>query len=105
MGKIAEARRRDPGSFVYREPIGIEAFGECVVAQKPDAVAALANSKIASLTESAATDALTPELEQCISAGQTVALDRTSLRQVLTVSLYRRLAMPAASAVTAASPH
>lgn len=101
LGKIAELRRRDPRSFAYREPIGIEAFGECVVAQKPDAVEALANSKIASPAESVATDALAPELQQCVWAGQTVALDRTSLRQVLTVSLYRHVAMPGDPRLTA----
>ena len=98
MGRIAESRRRDPGSFVYREPVGIEAFGECVVTQNPDAVEALANSEIASLAENAATDALRPELAQCVSAGETVALDRGSLRQVLTIGLYRHVAMASPSA-------
>ena len=108
MGRIADSRRRDPGSFVYREPVGIEVFGECVVAQNPAAVEALANSEIASLAESSATDALRPELERCVLAGQKLALNRASLRQVLTVGLYRRVAMPTPTSATAsrhASPN
>lgn len=93
-GRIADLRQRYPGSFVYAQPVGIEIFGECVVAQNPGAVQTLAKSAVASDAETAATDALTPELQQCVSEGQTLELDRTALRELLTVSLYKHMAMP-----------
>jgi hypothetical protein len=93
-GKIADTRSRAPNAFVYVEPAGIEEFGECVVGQNPAAVEALAKSPVASDAESSAADALTPELQQCVSEGQTLALDRTALRQLLAVSLYKHIAMP-----------
>jgi hypothetical protein len=101
--KIADTRARAPNLFVYSEPAGIESFGECVVDQDAAAVEALARAPVASGVESSATDALTPELEQCVSAGQTLALDRTALRQLLTVSLYRHVAMPPPPAAVPAS--
>jgi hypothetical protein len=93
-GKIEDLRRREPQSFVHVEPAGLEAFGECVVAQSPAAVGALVRTTVASDAETAATDALAPHLAACISEGRTLALDRTAVRQLLAVSLYKHLAMP-----------
>ena len=93
-GKIEDLRRRDPGSFAYVQPAGIEAFGECVVAQNPAAVGTLVGTEVASDAEHAATDAIAPHLAACISEGQTLALDRTAVRQLLAVSLYKHVAMP-----------
>ena len=107
QGKLADMRRRYPQSFAYAEPVGIEMFGECVVAQNPSAGQALAKSAIASDAETTATDALTPELQQCVSEGQTLELDRTALRELLAVSLYKHIAMPppAPAVTTAATQH
>jgi hypothetical protein len=93
-GKIADLRSRQPGSFVYAEPVGVEAFGECVVAQNVAAVETLAKSRVGSAAESSATDALTPQLAGCVSEGQSLELDRGSLRELLAVSLYKHIAMP-----------
>lgn len=97
-GKIDDVRRRDPKAFVYAEPAGLETFGECVVAQNPAAVATLVKTAVTSDEETAATDALTPQLAGCISEGQTLELDRTALRQLLAVSLYKHVAIPPPSA-------
>lgn len=94
LGKVADIRAREPRSFTYTPPVGIELFGECVVGQNPSAVEALAKSPVASGTEIAATDALMSGLQHCVSQGQTLALDRTALRQLLTVSFYKHLAIP-----------
>lgn len=102
-GKLAEIRSREPNAFVYAAPAGIELFGECVVAQNPAAVEVLAKSPVASGAESSATDVLTPQLAACVSEGQTLALDRTSLRQLLAVSLYKHIAMPPPAAVQPAA--
>jgi len=103
-GKLADIRRRDPQSFVYAEPVGVENFGDCVVGQNPAAVASLATSKVATVAESVAADALVPELEQCVTTGRTLALDRTALRELLSVSLYKHLAMPPPAAAAAQAP-
>lgn len=104
-GKLADTRRRDPQSFVYAEPVGVENFGDCVVALNPAAVEALAKSKVTTVAESVAADALVPELQQCVSSGRTLAFNRTELRHLLSVSLYKHLAMPApAPAATAQAP-
>lgn len=94
-GEIAEQRRRDPRSFTRMQPTALESFGECVVAQNPAAVEALVKSDVASSAEGAAGDALAYQLAQCISEGQTLALDRAALRQLLAVTLYKHVAMPA----------
>ncbi|WP_155265416.1 hypothetical protein [Sphingomonas segetis] len=96
-GEIAEQRRRDPRSFTRVQPTALETFGECVVAQNPAAVEALVKSDVASDAETAAGDALAHQLAQCISEGQTLALDRGALRQLLAVSLYKHVAMPASA--------
>jgi hypothetical protein len=96
--KLADARRRDPKAFAFVEPTGIEQFGECVVSQNPAAVEALVKSDVGSTTESTSTDSLAPQLGQCIAPGKTFALDRAALRQLLAVSLYRHVAMPAPAA-------
>lgn len=93
-GRIEDVRRRDPAAFVYTQPAGLETFGECVVAQNPAAVDALVRTAVASDEETAATDALAPQLAGCISEGQTLELDRTALRQLLAVSLYKHVAIP-----------
>ncbi|HEY7007107.1 MAG TPA: hypothetical protein VH392_11585 [Sphingomicrobium sp.] len=92
--KIADVRRREPHAFAYAQPVGLETFGACVVGQNPGAVAALVRTDVASPAETAATDALAHELAQCIAEGETLALDRPALRQLLAVSLYRHLATP-----------
>jgi hypothetical protein len=93
-GKIDDVRRRDPQSFVYVEPAGLEGFGECVVAQNPAAVESLVKSEVGSDAEIAAGDALGPELGQCVSEGQTISVDRGTLRQLLAVALYKHVAIP-----------
>ncbi len=105
--KIEDMRRREPNSFIYAEPTAVERFGECVVEQDPAGVTALARSDIASIAESVATDALIPEIQQCVTTGQTLSLDRTALRQLLMVSLYKHVAIPppAVPATAASTQH
>jgi len=91
--KLADERRRHPGSFVYAPPEGVEGFCDCVVQQSSAGVEALVRTEIASGAERAATNALAPELARCVLEGQTLSLDRTALRQLLAFSLYRRVAM------------
>jgi hypothetical protein len=96
-GRIDDARRRAPQAFAAREAVGVETFGDCVVEQNSAAVEALVRTDLASPAESAAEDALAPHLAACITEGHTLSLDRTALRQLLAVSLYRRVAIPPAT--------
>lgn len=93
-GRIEDARRRTPQAFASREAVGVETFGDCVVQQNPAGVDTLVKTELASGSEKAAEDALAPQLAACIAEGHTLALNRTALRQVLTVSLYRHVAIP-----------
>jgi hypothetical protein len=93
-GKIDDARRRVPQAFAAREAVGVEAFGDCVVEQNPAAIEALVKTESASGAERAAEDAIAPQIAACIAEGHTLSLNRTALRQVLAVSLYRRIAVP-----------
>lgn len=103
-GKIADLRRRDPQSFAYVEPAGIEDFGACVVEEDSAGVETLIKSEVGSGAESAAGDALGPALGQCISEGQTLSLDRGALRQLLAVALYKHIAIPPPVAAPASAP-
>jgi hypothetical protein len=105
-GKIEDVRRRDPQSFVRPDPLSwADDIGECAVAQNPAAVEALIKSEVASKAEDAAMDALAPQVGACVAEGQKLELDRAGLRQLLAVSLYRHIAMPApAAAPTAPTP-
>jgi hypothetical protein len=94
--RIADVRRRDPKAFAYAEPTALESFGECVVAQNSAAVNALVKTPVASDQETAGVNALATELAGCIPEGETLELDRTALRQLLAVSIYKHFAMPPA---------
>ena len=100
---LDEARRRDPRSFVWPAPNAMDQFGDCVVSQGEASVRAFIATPVASDAEQAAAQALAPELGQCITEGQTVAVEPAAMRQILAVALYRRVAAPSPLA-TAASP-
>ena len=93
---IEEQRRRTPGSFTWPAQNAIEAFGDCVVAQGDGQVRAFVASRVASDEETAAAQALAPALGQCVTEGQTIALNVGSIRELLAFSLYRHMAAPPA---------
>jgi hypothetical protein len=95
-GRIEDARRRAPQAFAAREAVGVETFGDCVVAQNPTGVEALVRTELESPAETAAENTLAPQLAACIAEGHSLTLDRSALRQVLAVSLYRHVAVPPA---------
>jgi hypothetical protein len=99
---VDDLRRREPQSFVWPAENALEAFGSCVISQGPAASKAFLSTRVGSDAEREAANALGPALGQCIAAGQTLALNVPSLRQLLAVSLYRRVAAPP-SPTTAAS--
>jgi hypothetical protein len=99
---VDELRRREPQSFVWPAENALEAFGSCVVSQDDAATKAFLLTRVGSDEEREAANALGPALGQCIAEGQTLALNVPSLRQLLAVSFYRRVAAPP-PATTAAS--
>lgn len=68
-----------------------ERFGACVVQTSALAIHDLALSVPDSRSETAALTAIVPALSPCIVQGQEVKFDRSSLRSILSVALYRAL--------------
>lgn len=68
-----------------------ERFGACVVDASAPAVFALAESVPGSAAENAAISRIAPSLSPCVLSGQQVSFDRSSLRSILSVALYRSL--------------
>lgn len=64
-------------------------LGECVVRQLPDASRAVLSTQIETPGELASLNALAPALQQCVPAGETISLDRMSLRGALAIAYYR----------------
>jgi hypothetical protein len=77
---------------------GLEEFGQCIVLRDPSATHAFLSSDVATKEEVAAAATLVPHLEQCVAEGQTLALNRASLRNLLAVTLYRILSLTASAA-------
>lgn len=108
--EIDALRGRYPASFVWPGPNAMEAFGSCVVDQGEAPVRALISTRVTSDAEAAAMEALGNQLGQCVSEGQTMDVSIGSLRQLLAVALYRRMATPttvppaAPAATPAAAP-
>lgn len=101
---LSEARRRYPASFVWAPANGMDQFGDCVVSQGEAPVRAFIDTPVASAAEQSAAQALAPALGQCISEGQTLAVEPAAMRQVLAVALYRRVAVPPVAAAATAKP-
>lgn len=102
---IEEQRKRTPKTFTWPAQNKLEAFGDCVVGQGDVPVRAFIASRAGSDDENAAVQALTPALGQCVSEGQTIALNVASVRELLAFSLYRRIASPPVVASSAAAAH
>lgn len=64
-------------------------LGECAVRTAPAASRAVIGTAIDTPTELQALNALGPTLGQCIKAGETVSLDRMSVRGALAIAYYR----------------
>jgi TonB family protein len=64
-------------------------FAQCVTAAKATAVRSLVLSKIGSHDEQAAISELIPALSPCLYKGQTIKVDRPTLRSRLAEALYR----------------
>ena len=76
---------------------GAEAFGQCVVLQDMAGTRAFIASKVGTPEETAAAAGLLPRIEQCVTEGQKLALNRPALRILLAVTLHRLLSAPAAT--------
>ena len=70
---------------------GAEEFGHCVVGQDMAAAYSFVTAKIATAEEEKAAAALRPHLASCVLEGQTLALNKATLRVLLSVSLYQAL--------------
>ena len=64
-------------------------LGECVVRTAPEAARGVINTAIDTPAELQSLNALGPMLGQCIKAGETVSLDRVSVRGALAIAYYR----------------
>lgn len=64
-------------------------LGECAVRAAPAQSRAVLSTALDSPTELQALNALGPTLGQCIKAGETVSLDRISVRGALAIAYYR----------------
>jgi regulator of replication initiation timing len=62
-----------------------------VVLQNPEAVRAIITTEPAGKEEAAALRAVRDQLANCVTEGQTLALNKANLRALLSVSLYRVL--------------
>lgn len=86
VAPVLSASQRDPrdlhAGIVYD-------FAQCITDANPSAVRALALSKIGSQDEKAAFAAIVPAMAPCLYKGQTVQIDRLSLRFRLDEALYR----------------
>ncbi|PLK25803.1 hypothetical protein C0V78_02010 [Novosphingobium sp. TH158] len=71
------------------EAMLIGKLGECVVRTAPAPARAVMSTAIESPGELQALNALSPALGQCIKAGETVSLDRMSLRGSLAIAQFR----------------
>src|SRR3569833_3497811 len=100
---VEEARRRDPKSFVWPPMNAMDEFGDCVVSQGQAQVRAFIDTPVASAAEQSAAQALAPALGQCVSEGQTIAVEPAAIRQILAVALYRRVAAPPPAVPAAAA--
>ena len=100
---LEEARRRDPKSFVWPPMNAMDEFGDCVVSQGEAQVRAFIDTPVASAAEQSAAQALAPALGQCVSEGQTIAVEPAAIRQILAVALYRRVAAPPPAVPAAAA--
>jgi hypothetical protein len=69
-----------------------EDFAQCVVRRDPQKVALLIQTKVASDAEAAAVQQLVSHLGPCLVSGQTISLNKPSVRSILAVGLYRMLA-------------
>lgn len=76
---------------------GAETFGQCVVLRDPAGTKAFIGSEIGSPDENKSAAGLLPHLEQCLTEGQTLALNRPALRILLAVALHRVLSLPASN--------
>lgn len=101
---LADAKRRDPRSFIWPAPNAMDEFGDCVVTQGEAQVRTFIDTPVASDAEQSAAQALAPALGQCVSEGQTIAVEPAAMRQVLAVALYRRVAAPPVAAAAASQP-
>lgn len=70
-------------------------LGECVARTSPEGAVAVLNTKIDSRAELAAMKALSPHIANCVSAGQSLAFNRTNLRYAIALSYYRLAFAPA----------
>ena len=86
VAPVLSASKADPddlhAAIVYE-------FAQCITDSKPAAVRALALSKIGSADEKAAFAAIVPAMAPCLYKGQTVEIDRLTLRFRLAEALYR----------------
>lgn len=64
-------------------------LGECVVRNAPEQSRAVLSTALETPGELQAINALGPTLGQCIKAGETVSLDRMSVRGALAIAYYR----------------
>ncbi|MFM5930685.1 MAG: hypothetical protein ACKOPQ_07230 [Novosphingobium sp.] len=64
-------------------------LGECVVRNAPEQSRAALSTAIETPAELQSLNALGPALQQCIKAGETVALDRMSVRGAVAIAYYR----------------
>ena len=64
-------------------------LGECAVRAAPEQARVIMSTAIDTPTELQALNALGPTLAQCIKVGETVSLDRVSVRGALAIAYYR----------------
>jgi hypothetical protein len=101
---LEDARRHDPKAFVWPPLNAMDGFGDCAVSQGETQVRAFIDTPVASDAEQSAAQALAPALGQCVSEGQTIAVEPAAMRQILAVALYRRVAVPPPAVPAAAQP-
>lgn len=73
-----------------------EQMSLCTVRAVPAQVAALLETEAASAAENAALSALVPEVSRCLARGDSVAVNRVSLRALLALAAYRLSGDPGA---------
>jgi hypothetical protein len=64
-------------------------LGECIVRANPGAAQALLATKISDAAELTAFRALSPAIPACVPTGETLKLNRATLREAIAISYYR----------------
>jgi hypothetical protein len=77
--------------------IYLSRLGECLVRDDPGSARALLQSEATSAAEGAAFEGVKPALQRCVEEGQTLSLDRTTVRGTIALNYLRLLAGPGGS--------